>query len=494
MQGSLSRGIEIEGRTQLLLAGVLGVLLGIAFAYAPAVYVALAVVAVFAVVLAVRWPQLAMVGMIVMLSTVLPGTAIPKINAGTFKVWATDLIIIGSLVLITVRFLVDRRFVLVRSPVVLPLALFTLWTLISSLRGYYFDGHLRNDVVIETRIAMYYLTAICALFLVRAKDGLHFTIRAMSFFATVAAVAMIIQYVLGAQVAFLPAGRTYEFTESGTADITRVKDTIGEGLVTMVFIIKTVTMFINKLRFRKLIDLAQWLIIGLGLLTTFNRTHWIMVALAILITLMLVSSEERRRFVGWALFLLFVIIFASAFFGFVLPESKVTRFLGAAGGRFVTITQGESYTDPRTSTLQWRNFEYEYGIPQIYQHPLMGLGLGAAYRPRLSVDHAGFEGWKYTHNSNLWIAMKTGLVGFFFYLWFMLAFVWHGLRKWRAISHVTYRGFVLGSALGVLVLLPGANLHPFGMMLEWVPVIALAIGLSEALIYNYANRAGRAAV
>ncbi|NPV87524.1 MAG: O-antigen ligase family protein [Anaerolineae bacterium] len=488
MQRSLRQGIDIEGRLQLLLAGLLGVILGFSFAYVPAVYVAVAVAVIFLVVLAIRSPQFAVLGILVLLSSVIAEEKLPRIGAGSFKIWITDLLIIGLMALIVIRLLADRTYKLFRSPVALPLVLFLLWVLLSSLRGYFFLGNSRNDVVIETRISLYYLTTFCVLYLIRSKPKIQFLLDSFYFLASIAALAMLAQYALGAQVPFLSSGKIYQFSEGGAPTVTRVQGTVGEGLVTTAFILKTVTMFIDRLRFRKVIDLAQWLVIGAGLLTTFNRTHWLMVLIALLITVALVRREERRRIILWGVVVIFLLISVSAFIVLLRPDGEAAQFIYAAAGRFVSVAAGDLYTNERTSSLLWRNFEYEYGIPQIYKHPLMGLGMGAQYRPVLAVDHKTFEGWTYSHNSNLWIAMKTGLVGFALYLWFFIAFIWHALMKWRAIPLVSHRGFVLGSALGCLVILIGANIHPFGMQLEWVPVISVIIGLSEAIIYSYRAR------
>jgi len=48
-----------------------------------------------------------------------------------------------------------------------------------------------------------------------------------------------------------------------------------------------------------------------------------------------------------------------------------------------------------------------------------------------------------------------------------------------------YRGFVLGSALCYMVVLIGTNVHPFTMTLNWIPVLALMMGLSEVIIHQF---------
>lgn len=63
---------------------------------------------------------------------------------------------------------------------------------------------------------------------------------------------------------------------------------------------------------------------------------------------------------------------------------------------------------------QWRLSEAEYALDTFTDRPLLGAGVGAAYRP-LVADHP-FEdlqyGARFIHNLHLWYLAKTGVVGF----------------------------------------------------------------------------------
>jgi O-antigen ligase len=484
MLGSLRQGIAVEDGTQLLIAGVVGVALGVSFAFFPATYIAITIVAFFIVVLAIRSPQYAIIAILFLQSTFLYGDSVPTLGIGDIHIWITDMIIIGLFGLIVVRLLVDRSYKIARSPIVIPLILFLIWVLFTSLRGYWYNGVDRGNMVMETRTIFYFSIALCVVSLVRFEKDFQFIIRWFYLFALVAAFVILVQYGLGVEVSLLTSGKIYSITTTGGEVVTRVQSTIGEGLVTVALIIKAIELFVGGLQARRFYDFLYCSILAASLVATFNRTNWIMVGVALLLAIFLVGSRERLRIFAWSILMVIFISLVIVTIIAIMPDSRPAGLINAGLGRFVTIFQGASYVDPQESTLIWRNFEYTYGIPQVIKNPIAGLGLGANYRPTLSLDYAEFAGERYSHNANLWIAMKTGLVGFALYLWFMITFVVHALKNWKMITPKPQQLFVLGSGLAVLVILFGQNLHPFSLQIGWIPVLSIAIGLSEIIILH----------
>jgi O-antigen ligase len=485
MLGSLRQGIAVEDSTQLLIAGVVGVALGVSFAYFPATYVAISIVAFFIVILAIRSPQYVLVALLFLQSTFLTEASLPKLGVGGINIWITDMIIIGLFGLIAIRLLVDRSYRMLHSPITVPLVLFLIWALLTALRGYFYRGNIRGDVVIETRTVLYFAIALCTIYLIRFEKDIKFILSWFNILALTAAIFILVQYALGAEVTLLTSGKIYTITTTSGEAVTRVQSTIGEGLVTFALIIKTIILLIDRLHIRKSFDVVQWLILTASLATSFNRTNWIMVLVSVLIAVFMIGGKGRRRLLLWSMVLLSLLIILGVFIVTVMPDSSAATLIVAGLERFGSIFQQASYFDPKESTIIWRNFEYKYGLPQIADNPIAGIGLGGLYRPTLSVDYPGFSGERYSHNANLWIAMKTGLVGFSLYLWFMLAFVAHAFKFWKRIPSAPQRYFVLGSGLAVLVSLFGQNLHPLSLMIGWVPVFAIAIGLSESIILNF---------
>ena len=77
------------------------------------------------------------------------------------------------------------------------------------------------------------------------------------------------------------------------------------------------------------------------------------------------------------------------------------------------------------SSLAYRQVETEYALPQIASHPLIGLGLGANYRPldnRIDFGVLAYDKLAYIHNGHLWMILKTGIIGYLFFIWFLFLF------------------------------------------------------------------------
>lgn len=493
MQAPWQQSRLSDKTTQLIIAGILGAILGVMFLFLPPLTVALLTGVAFLAVLAIKKPELALLGLLVIISSLFPDTAFPRINLIAFNLYITDILIVVFLFLIILRWLVDRNYPLIRTPLDIPFLAFCVWAAVTALYGYWMNDVPRYRMIPELRMAEYYISFFLFTNLLRTPGSLRFLLRWFFILATLVGVVMIVQYFLGYTSPIL-AGRVEVLVTSEQGriyqEVTRITDTSGEGLITMAFMLKSVMLFIDRLRIRKMADLIQWGIIGTGFLMTFNRTHWLMAFFVIGMTALLVGKQERQKLLYWSLAVILLGVFLISAILILLPESGPATFLRAFGGRLFSVTASDLYRDPNTSTLLWRNFEYEYGLPQVWSHPIMGLGLGANYRPLLmNVDGYWSDGRHFVHNSHLWVAMKTGLVGFFFYLWFLLGFVWHGLRSWRSVADVSLRGMVLGSALSILAIVIGANAHAITMSLYWIPVLTFVIGTSEVIILRHSNHA-----
>lgn len=486
MQTSWKRVGFLSHSTQLLIAGITGAILGLLFYLMPPQYVALTVGVFALAVMAIRRPEYALMAILIMTSTVFPDTVFPLVNIGVGNLYITDLIIVALLVLIFMRWLVDRDFDLRSSPMNFSLIVFIGWSLFTAIRGYMMGQSELGRMIPELRIAIYYGIFFLMINLLREKKSIDFMLNWFFSLATIVAAVMIVQYVFGTDLPFL-AGRV-EVLATDQQGVTRITDTVGEGLITAAFMLKTVMLFIDKIRFRKWLDLLQWAVIGVGLIMTFNRTHWLMAVFVFGFSFLLSERQDRKKIIYWTLILIYLIPLLVGFVLAFAPNSGATEFVQATLGRFFSVVSPDSYRSESTSTLLWRNFEYEYGIPQMMSNPVFGIGMGALYRPYVAeIDHVNFDGRHYSHNGHLWIAMKTGLVGFFFWVWFGIAFVARGLKKWRLIKDLRYRGFVLGSTLVFLSIMFGTIAHPITMTLFWLPIITLMMGISEVLIQQSAN-------
>jgi len=116
----------------------------------------------------------------------------------------------------------------------------------------------------------------------------------------------------------------------------------------------------------------------------------------------------------------------------------------------------------------------------------MGLGLGAKYRPEVySIDDEAKNTQHYTHNSHLWVAMKTGLIGYALLLLMSFTFIWRGFSYWSRISDPYMSGIALGFALAYLSAFIAGLIHPIFVTLFWTPILGTMMGINEVIYRIY---------
>lgn len=100
---------------------------------------------------------------------------------------------------------------------------------------------------------------------------------------------------------------------------------------------------------------------------------------------------------------------------------------------------------------QWRVAEAKYALEETVRNPLLGIGIGSAYRPLLS-DHPFGDldyGARFIHNLHLWYLAKTGVIGYLVFLVFML---WPVLAAARSVDLSGRHRYAVDLALGVAII------------------------------------------
>ena len=410
-------------------AAIAGVLIAIAVIFLEPVMVLVLTGAILGASVLVFYPEYGFIAILILLSSILGEEQVPTIDIG-LQIYIADIIFAFMVVLMVVRLLVDPDFQLQKAPLTIPLLIFWGLALLTTVIHIFDNSIVIGDGIQEMRILSYYLLLIPFVQLIRTKKQLERLLNLMFTLATLTAAANILQYILGDSITFL-TGRVEQFSDG----VTRITDNPGEGIITTTFIVLTIRLFLSNFKFNNIFHFLQWLIIGGAMLISFNRTHWGVAGLSLLITFFLTNPEQRSKIMSWGLSILWLIPLA------ILPalffrDSGYSALVDAAFGRFQTFFTSQSYVDPTESTIIWRNFEYQYGLPQIANHPIFGLGMGALYRPFIpQIDGWGTMGPHYTHNGHLWIAMKGGLLSWFAMLSFMGMFIVNGFKNWKKVEN-----------------------------------------------------------
>jgi hypothetical protein len=294
--------------------------------------------------------------------------------------------------------------------------------------------------------------------------------------------AMIAQYTLGSAVTILP-GRVEVLNTAGTDSygITRVLPP-GQSLVMVVFVSLFVQMLFDKSTSRTVTYLVQLGIVGLAVLLTFNRSFWVAIYIALVLVGIMISFRDKLKFM-------------SVVFGLILLGAIIlTQFSAKTGSAFDKFYNGmivrlATLVNPETTqenSMLYRNIENEYALTQIESHPIIGLGLGASYRP---VDYRiNSTETSYIHNGHLWVMLKTGLLGYIFFMGFLLLYIKRGFEYWKQIPDPFHNGILLSFVAIFVGLLFALLVNPIIVDSYWNPILGIMLGMGEVIIIMNSNQ------
>jgi len=129
---------------------------------------------------------------------------------------------------------------------------------------------------------------------------------------------------------------------------------------------------------------------------------------------------------------------------------NVTDFLLNLVLRTIALAPGASGTTDASAI--YREFEIANGVGQFIEHPLVGMGLGAAYLPRIVNDDSwlGVFGPMYTHNIYVWLAVKVGSVGLTLFTIFVVTNIRQSLRQRDELGTLFRSSFVALLFVGIV--------------------------------------------
>ena len=466
---------------QLILVCGLGLLLGIASIRLPTYLLLIGIAGIIYVVVAWLRPEIAVLGILVMTSTIFDMNLLPSISIGIGHILIPDILLFVLFGIILLRGMVESKSYFIHTVLDFPLFAFYVTAIFSTVIAIFNSSITFNQSLGEVRIINFFLTFFIVTNLLRNEKQLHRLFNGIIFLAIIVALAMIAQYILGPSVPILP-GRVETLDTAGTTSygVARILPP-GQSLVMLAFVCLIVQMLFDKTSPRFVLYLIQLGIIGLAVLLTFNRSFWTAITLSLFLVSLLVSFRDKVKYakiVFWAI-LVGAIVF--------------TPFLSIKGGMAEKLMNGimirmSSLFNPNTtqeSSLVYRYVENEYAYPQIASHPLLGLGLGANYRPldhRIDFGPADSILRYYIHNGHLWVILKTGLIGYLFFMWFILLFVKRGLQNWKRIPDPFLKGIVLSFIAMIPGILLASTIDPIFKQSWWTPVIGIMLGISEVIL------------
>lgn len=473
----------------LLFVGSIGVVVGIVICW-PTGLLFLGAAAALVIVVAIPFrPELGVIGILIVTSTIIfdKHVALLRIPIGIGNVLIPDVVVTALLFEIIIVGLWHKERRLVRTALDLPLLSFLCIGYLSTFIAIATSSLLFKEALDETRYCSYYLVFFIITNLIRDKKQIHFLINSILVLGTLVAVVMIVQFGIGESVQILP-GRLEALRTQGMVyhDISRIIPP-GQSLVVLGFILLTVSLCVEKLRAISILKLFQLAVLVTGVVLIFHRHYWVMVGLVVFFLLFLLKGNERKKLIMGGIAIMVFGISLFIFVGLFAPDSKLEKVGKATYGRMVSLFKSRTY-ESNDSTWRDRYVEYGYALSQVRSHPILGMGLGAKYRPLLpDVDYEGYDGRSWLHNGHLWILVKTGVLGYISMTWLSVMFLSQGFRGWRYVADPKMRATVLAVILTYLGIQIASIVEPLMMKAEWIPVMGTMMGINEVIIANYSD-------
>ena len=467
--------------TQLLMACVVGLSLGVLSILRSPLW-ALALLGVVCFVAVVKYrPALGLLCIVVATSSIIFEARLPLVQIGVGSLHVVDGILLLLLYGVILSRLAGRAARNARTALDLPVLAFYAVCLLATFVGIGQGTVTSVAALRELRVFSYYLTFFVVTHLVRDERQLGLLLKGLMFIAVVVAATMLAQYVLGTGINLFP-GRV-ETLITQNVDYTGVTRVLppGQSLVLVAFLALIIGNIVG-IQHGFSISRVVWLVLlGLAVILTFNRSFWIAVAVALALLALLAPGETRRRLAHWVLaaaFLMLVVMVPV----FSAPHSGAARLVGAFTQRMATLTSSSPFQD---SSFRWRFPEYEYAVAQIMAHPILGLGLGARYRPYdPRLDWSGFDLGNYIHNGHLWVILDTGLVGYGCLVWMSALFIWRGLKGWRSVPDARKGAVVLAFVLTYSGGCVAAIVDPIFAQWYWTPLVGIMMGTNEVILMS----------
>ena len=431
-------------------------------------------------------PAIALLGILIATASIGFEESLPVLSVG-ITLQLPDILLLGSLGWIAVQWLFVPEFRIARTPLDRPLLIFYGVTLFSTLWAIVQSSVNIHIAIQATRVFSFYLTFFIVTNLIRDHQQLKFLLNGIFILATIVAAAMIGQYVLGDSVQLVsgPAGGLEQTVGRVSGPVVRIAPP-GFSIVMVSFMAVVCTLVCDRFKPISLVRFLQCGLLGMALTVTFFRSYWAALVVVLCLMVFLVKPADRRRLMGWGVIAMSPAVFVLLVV-FAAPSLPVSRLVAASWDRLSTVASIKTFKGGGDSSYDFRRLENEYAFSAIVANPVIGLGMGAAYR-RLDPRLDGFRADNFSdrttsiHNSHLLLLLQSGLLGYFSFVWLSLVFLLRGFRGWRKIPDDHMRAVVLSLTLVYLALLIAAGANSLFMQSYWTPVIGIILGVNELIL------------
>jgi hypothetical protein len=422
-------------------------------------------------------PKIGILAIVFIVSSIIFEEAMPLISIGLGSLHIADIFLLFLFCVIFFKLSTENKFKFVKTPLDLPLVLFYLAAIISAFIAVTVYDVKFNIVMRQFRYLTYYLIIFVVTTFIQEEKEIKFIIKGLFAISCVVGIAMVLQAILGESVHIMPGRVEVTETFGNIYASTRVLPP-GQTLIFVMFITGVCSFVLMNKSLVKSGYFYLLLIIGVAVILTYNRSHWMAIAFSLSIFMLLISKEHKKRLIAWlvTMFILTVTI-GCLFLGI---GGKAKEFTVSVIDRGVSLFAKERLY--YSSSLEWRKMENYHAIRNILNHPISGIGLGNNYRSRIASTDDKLNLTGYIHNGYLWILMYMGFLGFTPFMWLCIAFLVRGFLNWRDIKDEFLRAVIIGFTLSYVGIMLSCLVNP--TFVEWfsITIIGIMMGINETII------------
>ena len=208
-----------------------------------------------------------------------------------------------------------------------------------------------------------------------------------------------------------------------------------------------------------------------GMILEFNRSYILPMAGLLLLTTLLNRKYVRMKLLS------VLAVAAVAVLILMAVTGTMQKYIEASVMRYGSALSSQSL---ESQSVESRRIEQTYAFQAISQSPLFGIGLDELYRPPVPgmLDNLRW----YIHDSYLWFWTYFGLVGLAAFVSVIVLSILRSVIYWKRVKDPLLQSALLGSAFSLATLLAANFAAPKFYDLAVVPVVAVLLAMSEAII------------
>jgi len=348
----------------------------------------------------------------------------------------------------------------------IPLAAFLLLVPVSVVNAHYFNDVTLKNALGEGRPLMYLLLLPMLVAVLNTKERLHRFLVGLVLLGVLFSFGQVLQGVFHVRV----FGDSGSMSIAQTLNVKSYDATISKtgGLNIIIFVLFLSAGWYTQKSISAVKFLAVSALLASGILLTFGRTTWGATLFGLIVVVYLLGLRKSGP-------MLILGLMASTLALVTLVAVKPAML----DALVVRATSVGSEID-HGSSAGWRYYEVDEIVPKIIASPVLGLGLGAAYR-RSALSDVLPEQVRYIHNGYLYMVSKLGAPAFLLFIWCMLVVLTWSWRGTKTEPDPILRAVHAAICAGIIGMFLASVTEPHFMRDSSVAYLAVTAALSVVL-------------